>query len=208
MAITPKNIKILETAEKLFAVKGFEGTTVRDIAEQANVNLAMISYYFGSKEKLMENLFEHRTGYIKMRVENLLKNASLSPMEKVELLIDEHIERAVTNQKFHKIMVCEQVVNKNPAIIKVLSQIKIRNAQIIGSLIKDGQKKGAFKKNVDVVMLLGTMVGTVSQMLINKSYYKEFNQLQKNNDKQFEELIKKRLSTHIKKMFKAILTNE
>ncbi|MBA2250797.1 MAG: TetR/AcrR family transcriptional regulator [Chitinophagaceae bacterium] len=208
MVISPKHIQILETAEKLFAAKGFECTTVRDIAEEAGVNLAMISYYFGSKAKLMEYLFEHRTGNIGMRVENLLKNDSLAPMEKVELLIDEHIERAVQQQRFHKIMLCEQVINKNPVIIKVLRKIKIRNTQIIETLIKDGQKKGAFKKPVDVVLLLSTMIGTVNQMLINKTYYRDFNKLDDLTDEQLQALIKKRLSNHIKKLFKAILTNE
>jgi len=42
---------------------GFDGTSVRDIAQKAGVNLAMISYYFGSKEKLLEALIELRAGY-------------------------------------------------------------------------------------------------------------------------------------------------
>ncbi|HNP53387.1 MAG TPA: TetR family transcriptional regulator [Ferruginibacter sp.] len=50
--MSDKRQHIIENAEILFADKGFEGTSVRDIAKQAGVNLAMISYYFGSKEKL------------------------------------------------------------------------------------------------------------------------------------------------------------
>ena len=60
MKSNDKQIQIIETAEKLFADKGFSGTSVRDIADEADVNLAMISYYFGSKEKLLEALFTHR----------------------------------------------------------------------------------------------------------------------------------------------------
>jgi AcrR family transcriptional regulator len=37
--------------EELIAKKGYEGTSVRDICSKANINVAMISYYFGSKEK-------------------------------------------------------------------------------------------------------------------------------------------------------------
>ncbi|HNO01068.1 MAG TPA: TetR family transcriptional regulator, partial [Chitinophagaceae bacterium] len=43
----------MKKAEKLFAEKGYNGTSVRDIAEKAGINLAMVSYYFGSKEKLL-----------------------------------------------------------------------------------------------------------------------------------------------------------
>src|SRR5207302_2065112 len=151
MAYSKKHIQIIEKAEYLFAHKGFEATTVRDIAEEAGVNIAMISYYFGSKEKLMEALFEHRTGNIKMRVESLLKDNALSPFQKVGILIDEHIERVMEQQQFYKIMICEQVVNKNPVILSLLQDIKKRHATLINELIRDGQKKGAFKKNVDVV---------------------------------------------------------
>ncbi len=44
----------------LIAKKGFEGTSVRDISAKANINVAMISYYFGSKEKMMVNLYQYR----------------------------------------------------------------------------------------------------------------------------------------------------
>ena len=45
---TEKQIKILDVAEELIAKKGFDGTSVRDICTKANINVAMISYYFGS----------------------------------------------------------------------------------------------------------------------------------------------------------------
>ena len=46
MTLTEKHIQILEKSEVLFAEKGFDGTTVRDIAEYAGINLAMISLLF------------------------------------------------------------------------------------------------------------------------------------------------------------------
>jgi AcrR family transcriptional regulator len=50
--------RILQAALKLFAEKGFEGTTVRDICEEAGVNVSLVSYYFGGKEKVLYALFE------------------------------------------------------------------------------------------------------------------------------------------------------
>lgn len=208
MAYSDKHIQIIETAEQLFAAKGYEATTVRDIAEQAGVNIAMISYYFGSKEKLLEALFNHRMGGIKMRVESLLKNVSLSPLQKVDILIDEHIERVVHHEGFYKVMLSEQVINKNPVIIKLVSEIKKRNAELINKLLIDGEEKGVFKKDVDVVFLMSTMVGTVMQVLINQSFYRNFNCLKKMSSKNFEEAIQQKLSIHIKNIFKALLINE
>ena len=69
-----KQIEILQVAEKLFAEKGFDGTSVRDIAKIATINVAMISYYFGSKEKLLEALVLHRISSMRLHLENLPKN--------------------------------------------------------------------------------------------------------------------------------------
>lgn len=208
MDFNDKQIQIIETAETLFAERGFDGTSVRDIADEAGVNVAMISYYFGSKEKLMEALFELRVGGVKSRVETLIKDDNLSPFEKVNMLVDEHIERIMQKQCFHKIMVGVQVTNKNPAILRAANNVKIRNAEMVSELIKDGQKKGVFKKKIDVVLMLNTMVGTVSQTMMSQQYYREFNKQQDMTDGEFEVILKRRLSIHIKTLFKAILTNE
>jgi AcrR family transcriptional regulator len=208
MSYSDKQLQILETAEKLFSSKGFDGTSVRDIADEAGVNVAMISYYFRSKEKLMETLFEQRMGHIKMRVESLLKDDTLTPFQKMEILVDEHIERVMHRQQFHKIMFCEQVLNKNPFIIRMVNDLKLRNLAVIDKLIQDGQKKGAFKKKIDVVMLLNTMMGTVSYMVVSIDYYREYNNLQEMTNEEYQVLIKKKLGTHIKTLFKAILMYE
>lgn len=208
MELNEKQIQIIETAERLFAERGFDGTSVRDIADEAGVNVAMISYYFGSKEKMMEALFELRVGSVKIRVESLIKDESLSPLEKVNMLIDEHIDRVMQKQCFHKIMMGVVATNKNPAILKAANSVKIRNAEVVTELIKDGQKKGVFKKKIDVILMMNTMVGTVSQTMMSQTYYREFNKQQDIPDEEFELLLKRRLSIHIKTLFKAILTNE
>lgn len=203
-----KQLQIIETSECLFARKGFDGTSVRDIAEEAGINVAMISYYFGSKEKLMEAIFEVKIGRVQMRVEELLKDTSLAPLDKVYILVDEHIERVMRSQQFYRIMICEQSSNNNPAIMSKVKQLKIKNVQLITDLIKEGQKKGDFKKKVDVVLLLNTMVGTVWQTIISKDHYREFFNAQSLSDEEYEKLLKKKLTLHIKTLFKAILTNE
>src|ERR1700733_6700263 len=46
--------KIKEAAKKLFTRKGFAATRTRDIAEEAGINLALLNYYFRSKQKLFD----------------------------------------------------------------------------------------------------------------------------------------------------------
>ncbi|MEO6583578.1 MAG: TetR family transcriptional regulator, partial [Ferruginibacter sp.] len=170
MAEAAKNKKdhILKTAEDLFAVKGYEAATVRDIANAAGVNMAMISYYFGSKEKLMESLFHERMEASRLKVEALLNDKGKSPFEKVEVILDEYVKKVIDKQSFYKILLCEQVMKKNPVVIKIIRDLKLNYAGMFAQLIKEGQKKKIFKKNIDVVMMLTTMTGTATQLIVNK----------------------------------------
>jgi L,D-transpeptidase YbiS len=57
---TPKSTaqRILDTAVELFAEKGFEQTSIRDITQAAGVNIAAINYHFGSREALVHAVAE------------------------------------------------------------------------------------------------------------------------------------------------------
>ena len=56
----PKRERILDAAEELFALHGFDGVTLRQIAKQANVDVALASYHFGKKRDLFEATFLRR----------------------------------------------------------------------------------------------------------------------------------------------------
>lgn len=198
----------METAEILFAEKGFNGTSVRDIAEKAHVNLAMISYYFGSKDKLLESLFDYRGEHVKLKLESMVEDKTLGSFEKLEMLIDHYIEKIMNQQCFSRIMLREQVVNHTGITAELITQMKKRNQQIISKLIHQGQKKGEFKRNIDIPLMMATLVGTAGHIIATQPYYKEINNLQSMNEEEFQKHMKKKLSQHLKKLFKAILTND
>ncbi|HSV35351.1 MAG TPA: TetR family transcriptional regulator [Ramlibacter sp.] len=62
---------ILLAAEKLFATRGFHAVSIRDIAEEAQVPLALVGYYFGQKHELYHAIFEHWSGMINERLGSL-----------------------------------------------------------------------------------------------------------------------------------------
>ncbi len=203
-----KQIAIINAAEKLFAEKGFDGSSVRDIAQEAEVNVAMISYYFGSKEKLMEAVFEKRTGDIRIKVENLLLDSSISHLQKVNILIDDYVDKFIHQQEFHKIMMREQMINKHNSVAELIHELKKRNLEAIRTLLSEGQKSGEFKKNIDVVLMMTTMVGTVSQMISSQYFYRKVNNLEHMDEMEFQKHMKKKLSAHLKNLFKQLITNE
>ncbi|MBC7553283.1 MAG: TetR/AcrR family transcriptional regulator [Taibaiella sp.] len=195
-------------AEKLFAIKGFDGASVRDIAHEADINVAMISYYFGSKEKLMEAVFEMRTIKMRLKVETLLQNTSLPPLQKVYVLIDDYVDKFIHQQEFHKIMIREQMIEKDTLIARLIHQLKKRNLESIKTLIDAGQKCGDFKADIDVVLMMTTLVGTVSQMITSQHFYRSVNQLEYMAEIEFQQHMRKKLSIHLRNMFKKLLTNE
>lgn len=203
-----KQVQIMEAAEELFAEKGFDGTSVRDIAEEAGVNLAMISYYFGSKEKLMESLFKYRGESIKLQLENMIENKELSSLQKVYDLIDSHIERILKQQCFYKILSRIQMVELKSITTHLIHELKRTNQELVKKLIHEGQRRGEFRKNIDVPLMMATLIGTTSHLITTQHYYRKLNNLESLSDEEFEKHIKKKLSHHLKSIFKAILTYE
>ncbi|MDO1527279.1 TetR family transcriptional regulator [Fulvimonas sp. R45] len=59
--------RILAAAESLFAQRGFEGASLRQLTAAAGVNLAAVNYHFGSKERLVEEVFRRRLDALNQR---------------------------------------------------------------------------------------------------------------------------------------------
>ena len=208
MELNEKQIQIIEAAEHLFAQKGFAGASVRDIAESAGVNLAMISYYFGSKDGLIEAMFRRRTASYRLQLESLLQNDSLTSLEKVDRLISQYIDRIFSNQCFHRIMIREQMGGRDNPISAMIYQLKQSNLELVEQLVRQGQERGEFKPGVEADLLMLTLTGTASQLTTTQHFYRTRHQLEHLSTEEFETYLKAKLNNHIQKIFKAILTNE
>lgn len=79
--------KIRQAATKVFLEKGFDGTTTRDIAAEADINLALLNYYFRSKQKLFDSVFEEMIKLFFEGIETVLSQP-IPLKEKITALID------------------------------------------------------------------------------------------------------------------------
>src|SRR5258708_15130923 len=203
--MSDKREHILTVAEELFGEKGFDGTSVRDIALKAGVNLAMISYYFGSKEKLLESLIEFRAEYAVGILEELNKDQSLSPWDKIDRLVDFYVDRILNNLRFHNIMYQESIAVRSDEIKNRVIGIKMRNLEQITKIITDGQQKKLFRQ-VDIPMTMGTLMGTISSYTQSKRYGCHVLALEMNtNDEQYRSKLAPRLKAHLKQLLRAHL---
>ncbi len=203
--MSDKREDILTVAEELFGEKGFDGTSVRDIAQKAGVNLAMISYYFGSKEKLLEYLIEFRAGYAYGILEELNKDESLSPWNKIDRLVEFYVDRVLNNLRFHNIMYQEAVSSRSDEIRDRIIAIKMRNLEQITKIITDGQQKKLFRQ-VDVAMTVGSIMGTISSYTLSRPYGCQVLALGYDvSDENYRTKLAPRLKAHLKQLLRAHL---
>src|SRR5690625_3156804 len=88
MKTNPTKEKVIQSATSLFFQKGFAGTSVRDIAEKADVNVSLISYYFKGKQGLLEYaVTQFYENYLVELEETMKKTNTLTSLEKLKKLI-------------------------------------------------------------------------------------------------------------------------
>ncbi len=84
--------KIKEAARKVFTQKGYAATRTRDIAEEAGINLALLNYYFRSKEKLFEEIMLERIQQLFGTLVPILIDESTSLETKIDRLVSHYID--------------------------------------------------------------------------------------------------------------------
>jgi AcrR family transcriptional regulator len=207
MDFNQKQLQILETAERLFAMHGFHGASVRDIAQGADVNIAMISYYFGSKERLIEAIFLKRVLDVKTGLDELVKNKDLAPLEKMNRLIDLFVDRISERPNFCRIMVRAQATEEGIPT-ELITDVKKQMYEMVKKLITEGQKKGAFVTDLDALMLVSTIVGTTNHAVLSQNYLRKLWNMEGTPDEKFRLHLREKVGNHLKKMFKVVLTDE
>jgi len=200
-----KQIEILLVAEKLFSEHGFDGTSIRDIAKEASINIAMISYYFGSKDKLLEALIINRISDLRLQMENLFKE-DLSPFEKIDRLIELYITRINKNCGVYQIIHFEIMSKKRDINYEAFNEVKKYNLQVLKNIIEEGQSKGHFTHNVNVALIPPTIMGTYFHFQMNKPFYADLFDLKTKED--FNNYVVKDLTKHIQQSIRALLAYE
>ncbi|MDF2933314.1 MAG: TetR/AcrR family transcriptional regulator [Chryseobacterium sp.] len=202
-----KEENILFAAEKLFAEHGFQGTSTREISKAANVNISMISYYFGSKEKLYEKLVEYRMTESQFFSKDILERTDINEWEKIEKIVDQFSGRVRHHKCFYRIMQREQLHTENPQIVEFLKQTKLGFISMYSKILESGLQKRIFTKNPPIYLLHSTVSGTLFYASNGKEMYKEF--LNNTEDEEvFEEKYYTELNKHIKYILKDLLGYE
>lgn len=118
---------ILLAAEKLFAQHGYDVVSIRQIAEEAGVPLALVGYYYGQKHELFEAVFAHWQGTIDERLAGLREAMQAPPAQRLHRLVDAFLQpvlrlRASSEGEYYALMVARELYHAREHTDRVLRE--------------------------------------------------------------------------------------
>lgn len=139
MTVTEQSI--IESAKILFIKNGYRGTSMRDIAADAKVNLAMLNYYFGSKEKLFDIIFSEVFDIMSSNVVSALKSSD-NTLDAVERFINVYIDGLIKNPAIPSFIFQEVLSNPQRFLSQLQNKEELQNTflTLIPKLKEDAEK--------------------------------------------------------------------
>jgi AcrR family transcriptional regulator len=175
--------KIKSAARKVFLEKGYAGARTRDIAEEAGINLALLNYYFRSKEKLFDLVMLENMQQFLVALKDVLNDSTISLNEKIKNIVSNYINLLKSNPDLPLFILSE--IRANPA--KFASQLKMR--EIIFHSHFFIQLKEALPANVSPMHFIFNMLGLTVFPFIGSPLLKVAGEL---NDTAFNQLMEDR----------------
>jgi len=151
--------KIFESATEIFMDKGMDGARMQDIANHAGINKALLHYYYRTKDRLFEAVFEKIAGQMFKKFAPVL-DENLSLEEKIRFFFREHISFLERNPRLPSFFLIE--LNRNPERIKKL----IKNIDInkVWATLEKQHKEEFVKYNItrETIPQLMTSIAALS----------------------------------------------
>ncbi|HWJ79578.1 MAG TPA: forespore capture DNA-binding protein RefZ [Niallia sp.] len=168
MKKNPTKDLIVEAAIKLFNNKGFNGTSIRDIAGLANVNIANISYYFNGKQGLLEycyiNFFE---GYLE-QLEYAYLEKNDSSKEKLKKSVEAIMSYQCKNIQLTRFILREVTIDSQ-IVREIMSTYYVKEKYIFTKILESGIEKKEFNQ-MSISYSIIQLKGLLSMPFIH-SYY-------------------------------------
>ncbi|BBB90956.1 MAG TPA: TetR family transcriptional regulator [Methylomusa anaerophila] len=176
--------KLIKAATPLFATKGFAAVTVRELAEAAKVNGALISYYFSGKEGLYLAVLEEQFVPIIQMMQGLAATNHLSAMERLTQyarnIMIIHRQNPFLTQFIHS-----ELVNPSACGGEVVANYVSRLSQLIQVILKDGVASSDFKPNFSLDYATVFFAGIINYYYIIKPFVNELAKLSDQSDEEY-----------------------
>lgn len=150
---TDTELSIKGAAMKVFLAKGLAGARMQEIADEANINRAMLHYYYRSKEKLFEVVFSECMQEMHCRV-NFIFNSGSSIQEKIRRFIESYYDDALEDPNFDMFLMNE--FNQNPERMMHIMRQGNMMAEVEG-----------FMRSVEQAVEAGEIAGNARQVILS-----------------------------------------
>ncbi len=160
-----KRQRILDAAIKVIAKNGFQGTTVAEVAAEAQVADGTIYLYFQNKDDLLITIFEETMDRFIAQGLEVIANMP-TPLDKLKSIVDLHLTSLGSNEDLAAVFQIE--LRHSIHTMKQFSQTKLRDYfQIIESTIEDAQKAGQIRADLDAWTAVKVVFGALDEMATN-----------------------------------------
>lgn len=163
-AYLEKRTQVLTAAVHLFKQKGFEATTLSDIAEAMGMDRASLYYYFPSKDEILQ---EAVAGVTSRNLEMMrgLRGADLTPAERIEKLIHNALVSFHDNYPQVFVYIQEDMTRiagrEDPWAKTMLKQTHEFEEALLG-LLQDGATEGAFRPDLNPTLVAHALWGMIN----------------------------------------------
>lgn len=188
--------KILLAASKVFTEKGFSGTRTRDIAEEAGINLALLNYYFRTKEKLFEQVMKVKIVLLFGQIIPIVTNEKTSLEEKIDLASVKYFDILTKNPNL-PIFVLSEIQKKTSDVKSILPFEKVLNNSYLMKQIKER------KPEVNPFHFLFNFLSMTVFPFLGKPILQSFDLM---TDKEFQQFVEER-KTMVPMWIKTMLNN-
>ncbi len=178
--------QIIVAAKRVFSEKGFNKSTMEDIASEAELSPGTLYLYFKNKEELYASLSLRILQYLHIRVEHVNKETELSPEQKLEKLIEAmydvyDFDPLIIINMFH-LQSSETLKNLSPRLMTQIEELSRKSIGAISSIFREGVEKGVFIEKHPVALsdifwslFSGVILWEASKKIMNedKDYLKK-----------------------------------
>ena len=134
--------KIKNAARIVFHKKGFAATRTRDIAEEAGINLALLNYYFRSKEKLFDIVMFETMQHFFKSIAVVVNNEQTSLATKIDVIVANYIDMLIANPNIPLFLLNELKMQPDELVKKMGMREVLMNSSFIKQFqqgVKDGK---------------------------------------------------------------------
>ncbi len=158
--------RIIESALKIFAEKGFQDATISEISKAAGVSDATVYEYFNSKEELLFTIPEDITEESIRDTEKVLPFLR-GAESKLRAIVQSYITTYEKNPEYSALIMLHLKTNRN--FLKTRAFEVVRDAaRMLLACIKEGIDDGTFKKETDPYLVRSMILGTIEHLYTRK----------------------------------------